>query len=485
MQVWISGDLPEELSAALDEVTMLGDRPLLRTDEPAGAEVRIFAEASPPIAVRTYALVAPFPTTEDGLDLNKVRSLWQAGELGVEAGTAPVVAALLGSGKPAVELPVQQLLEWTWSRSALAIVGFDSLRPQWKVMAINGLSPLDYDFELSSYPLTLGFGVEGDPELSGLLREQLEWPPTNRDPDQLTFLAMSGVTALTRATAWAIERNSVGWATGAIAPTFAAADIAHVSHEVAFTPDCPPVNPSRDVMRFCGQPEQIRVLEVLGVDVVEITGNHVMDYGADALLYTLEQYRQRDWGVYGGGEDATAAMLPARFKHNGNRIVFLGCNAAGPAFAWASETSPGARRCDLEQLAKEVETERREGWLPIVTFQWAESYRDWPLPEQAEAFRRIASSGALIVSGSQAHFPQGMEFFNDSFIHYGLGNLFFDQMWSLETRQEFIDVHVFYRGRHLSTVLHTALLEEYARPRPMSAEERVEFLDSVFAASGW
>jgi poly-gamma-glutamate capsule biosynthesis protein CapA/YwtB (metallophosphatase superfamily) len=33
----------------------------------------------------------------------------------------------------------------------------------------------------------------------------------------------------------------------------------------------------------------------------------------------------------------------------------------------------------------------------------------------------------VIVSGSQAHQPHGFEFYNGSLIHYGLGNLFFDQ----------------------------------------------------------
>nr|HID15052.1 hypothetical protein [Anaerolineae bacterium] len=67
----------------------------------------------------------------------------------------------------------------------------------------------------------------------------------------------------------------------------------------------------------------------------------------------------------------------------------------------------------------------------------------------------------------------------------GLGNLFFDQMQSLETRQEFVDRHVFYDGRHISTELLTAMLEDYARPRPMTDEEREALLRAAFGASGW
>ena len=100
-------------------------------------------------------------------------------------------------------------------------------------------------------------------------------------------------------------------------------------------------------------------------------------------------------------------------------------------------------------------------------------------------FRALVDAGAVIVSGSQAHHPQAFEFYNGTFIHYGLGNLFFDQMQWIEYRREFLDRHVFYDGRHISTQVYTALLEDYARPRPMTPEERETFLTDVFRASGW
>jgi poly-gamma-glutamate synthesis protein (capsule biosynthesis protein) len=79
-----------------------------------------------------------------------------------------------------------------------------------------------------------------------------------------------------------------------------------------------------------------------------------------------------------------------------------------------------------------------------------------------------------------------MEFFKDSFIHYGLGNLFFDQYdISPATRQAFIDRHVFYDGRYISTELIPIIFVDYARARPMNTDEAAELLNSVFLASGW
>jgi len=67
-----------------------------------------------------------------------------------------------------------------------------------------------------------------------------------------------------------------------------------------------------------------------------------------------------------------------------------------------------------------------------------------------------------------------------------LGNLFFDQFdVSAGTRQGFIDRHIFYDGRHISTELLTIMFVDYARPRPMTPDERSALLEAVFSASGW
>jgi poly-gamma-glutamate synthesis protein (capsule biosynthesis protein) len=59
-----------------------------------------------------------------------------------------------------------------------------------------------------------------------------------------------------------------------------------------------------------------------------------------------------------------------------------------------------------------------------------------------------------------------------------------DSTW-YPTRREFLDRHVFYDGRYISTELLTALLEDYSRPRPMTPQERAAFLAEYFSISGW
>jgi poly-gamma-glutamate synthesis protein (capsule biosynthesis protein) len=81
-----------------------------------------------------------------------------------------------------------------------------------------------------------------------------------------------------------------------------------------------------------------------------------------------------------------------------------------------------------------------------------------------------------------------MEFLKNTFIHYGLGNLFFDQYRFFpgsELDHAFIDRHVFYDGRYISTELLPIHFIDLARSRPMTNSEKVDFLKTIFQASGW
>jgi len=306
-----------------------------------------------------------------------------------------------------------------------------------------------------------------------------------------------------------MEENGATYPARDIRDWLVEADIAHISNEIPFAVDCPPPVASTRRLIFCSDPKYIELLEYVGTDVVELTGNHFQDWGKAATLHTIEMYRERNWPYYGGGADLADAQKAALVERGGMKFAFIGCNPAGPVFAWARDDGwPGAAPCGwdwpgrdkkqkengYEWMAAEIARLKSEGYIVIATFQYFEYYSPEPRPWQQTDFRQMVEAGATIVSGSQAHYSQALEFYNGAFIHYGLGNLFFDQMGydnpssgqrTTNTQREFLDRHVFYDGQYLGTELLTARLEDYAKPRPMTSEERAEFLQEYFEASGW
>jgi len=460
----------------------------------AGDETGIVSKAT-----WVYALVAPFSTVTDGVTSDELKAAWNAspsGPLGgsplwVTGSTLAALTALWGPPTPgAVQATyVDLLIERLWqNQPSWGIIPFEELDTRLKVLTIDGQAPIHNDFDLASYPLKIDFALHAVDQEPATL--SLSLPDTNHDPSKLTTIIMTGVTALVRATAYTMETKGVTYPGRDIRDFMRAADITHISNEIPFFTGCDFPNPNRYKLVFCSDPKYIELLKDVGADVVELTGNHFADYGPGAMLETLDIYYQNSIPYYGGGADLDDALKPLLIQHNGNLIAFIGCNPVDlgkPPVA--TEDKPGAAPCSHSFLVNTIEDLDELGYVVIATFQHREYYSADARPDQLEDFHRVADAGATIVSGSQAHYAQMMEFYDDSFIHYGLGNLFFDQMGDVPyypgIRREFIDRYTIYNGKLISVELLTMMLEDYSRPRPMTPDERASFLNEYFVHSGW
>ena len=485
--VWVEPTLPAALLDQLDEMTYLK-----RTEDQDRAATTLSINAEDPMIFWIYAAAVPFPTIQDSVSIDQLMTAWRGGPNPISQNhpiylaqeTLAVLSIYWGDPSPdAVEVvEASQLAEIAWSnRPSLVLLPFEELRPDLKVLVVDGVSPVRNDFSPEMYGLaipvsSLGFNPNIFQEIA-----------SNRDPDLFTNVVLTGVTALVRATAWTMELEGINYPARDILPDLIGADILHISNEVPFVRGCPYPDPGQKGLRFCSDSRYIELLETIGTDVVELTGDHFGDHGPGAMLYTLELYNQRGWPYYGGGADREDAQQPVKLEHNGNKIAFLGCNAKGGGYATAGPGYPGAVSCDFPTMTGQIKDLLEEGYLPIATFQHFEYYTYYAQPDQVRDARILADAGAVIVSGSQAHQPQAFEIDEDTFIHHGLGNLFFDQIYEIppHTASAYIDRHSFYDGKHISTELLTIKFEDFARARPMTAAEREILLRATFNASGW
>ena len=174
-------------------------------------------------------------------------------------------------------------------------------------------------------------------------------------------------------------------------------------------------------------------------------------------------------------------------QDHGNTLAFLGANSFGPSRYWATEDSPGTNGYDAARMAQEIAKARKEADVVFVEYQADEVYDYAPDETNRTIFRRTMADGADVVTGVQNHHPAAVEFSDDGkkIILYGLGNLFFDQMFSDEVRQGLIARHTIYDGHLIQTELLTTMLEYAAQPRWATPAEREQILRAVFTASGF
>ncbi|MEZ4861068.1 MAG: CapA family protein [Caldilineaceae bacterium] len=480
-------------------LTSSGPQPLIVLDQLENAHARVLVsqpgQGDGMLFERFYAVVAPFATVTDDIPLTELQQRWQGFGHGSLMITPDAAAMLRGPwGAPAGPVVgVTALLDnLEHTPGALGIVAFDQLDPRFKVLTVDGYNLLDNHFDTTTYPLGIAVRVEGVGAtlLTPLLRQRLALPATNRDPSALTTLMMTGVTAMSRATAAMMERKGVLFPAAIISATLAAADITHISNEVPFLDDCV-VNNTVDNLVLCSHTSYWEALAAVGTDIVGLSGNHVNDFGRDGARRSLQFYKDHHIPIYGSGLTIEEACAPLHWEHNGNTFAFFAVLAFGPSTAWVTESEPGA--CYYydrkEEILAAVRQAAQEVDIVSVELQYVETYFPYPTAEQVIEFRELREAGVDIVTGVQSHVPQALEpYGNDdehgpSMIAYGLGNFFFDQMWSWETRTELYIRHTIYQGRLLNTEILTGVLEDFAQPRWAEPTERADILQRIFAAA--
>lgn len=513
VRIWINWDVPPDFGNML--APLFADPGYDRTfnQETAHLSVTVTTEPTAINSTWLYVPVVAFPTITDTISYGDIQRYW-AGEsdalnalsrngtpvtLLVTDNTFEAIKAFLGepaSNTPIRRVPGDALAQELWDErpNVWSLIPFDQMTPRLKALHLDMNNNIfDADFSSGIYPLQTNIGMVGEDWAIGRTIDELltlgAWRGTNRNPELLTRVVLSGVTALTRATAFAMEQNGITTPGDGILDFVDDADIFHTSNEVPFSVNCPYPDPNSGVI-FCADGRYIELLEYIGLDVVELTGNHVNDYGPGALNNTLDIYNEVGMEYFGGGRNTEDAREPLIMRHNDNSIAFIGCNLPGPFGAWASDERAGAAQCDDVYLEEQLRRLGANVDVVVMTIQDYEYYRYDALGSQADRMAQFIEWGADVVIGSHAHQPQGFEIITrtgdvDGFVHHGLGNLFFDQMANIGTRQMFMDRVIIYDGRMLSVELFTGIIDNFCCPRPMTTDERADFLNTIFEASRW
>ena len=445
------------------------------------------------LAQRFYAVVEPFATVRDDVSLAELQARW-LGEGGPILAPEEIIGPLttiFGPGKPRAVPAADMGTTLAATEGALGILPFDQLDPTFKVLTVDDASVLDKHLPAEKYPLAVAVTLsgEGTDQVAPALADAIQ-PQTNRDVTRMTTLIMTGVTAMSRGTAEKMEQKGYLYPSLVISDTLSAADITHVSNEVPFIKGCE-VNNTYMNLVLCSDYPYLQALEAIGVDIVGLSGNHVNDFGREGARESLQFYKDNHIPIYGSGLNEEEACKPLMWESNGNTYAFLAALAWWPEEAWATATEPGA--CyyweNRTKIINMIHDLSQKVDIVSVELQYEETYNPWPTRDQVEEFRALHNAGADIVTGVQSHVPQAAEPYGKqdpggpAMINYGLGNLFFDQMQSWETRTGLIARHTIYNGQLLSSELLTTVLEDFAQPRWATPEERAEILKSIFEAA--
>lgn len=184
-------------------------------------------------------------------------------------------------------------------------------------------------------------------------------------------------------------------------------------------------------------PRNVAVLTAADIDCCVLANNHVLDWGVDGLLETLETLDDAGIVVAGAGRDLDRASAPALLgPAGGGRVLVLGLGATDsgvPADWAASAAGPGvyllADFSDerVEDVGRALAEIKRPGDVVIASIHWGGNWGfEIPAEHRRFAHALVDHAGVDIVHGHSSHHPKAIEVYRDRPILYGCGDFLSD-----------------------------------------------------------
>jgi poly-gamma-glutamate capsule biosynthesis protein CapA/YwtB (metallophosphatase superfamily) len=183
-------------------------------------------------------------------------------------------------------------------------------------------------------------------------------------------------------------------------------------------------------------PANVDVLRAARIDCAVLSNNHVIDWGRNGLLETLETLHRAGVKTAGAGANAAEAEAPAIFEvPEGRVLVFAMAHAStGVPPQWAATSAgsgvhllPDLSRETALNIAKQIKSRpRKPGDRVIVSIHWGGNW-GYHIPAEQERFAKtLIDQGVDVVHGHSSHHPKRVEVYHGRLILYGAGDLIND-----------------------------------------------------------
>lgn len=191
-----------------------------------------------------------------------------------------------------------------------------------------------------------------------------------------------------------------------------------------------------------------------GFDVISFAGNHCLDFGASAMLDTVENLENAGLQVVGVGSDLQAARRPVVTERNGETVAVLAYSSVLPHSFWATENRAGCapmraftvhepvehdqpgtparihtfpHREDLAGLCADIRKQKEAGHVVVVSLHWGIHFIPAVIADyQRDVAHAAIDAGADVILGHHSHILKGVEIYKGVPIFYSLANFAMD-----------------------------------------------------------
>ncbi len=262
-----------------------------------------------------------------------------------------------------------------------------------------------------------------------------------------------------------------------IEPSLASADIAVVNAEMAISDRGTPADKE---YVFRAPPAAAARLAAAGIDVANLANNHARDYGADALLHSVDLLETAGVVALGAGADDTEAY-GHRVLHAGGdvRVAFVGASMVVPWTFPAGPDRPGiASARPTTRIVESIRATSDVADVVIVAIHWGVERQTCPTAEQFAVTRELLDAGADAIIGHHPHVLQPIEFLDGKLVAYSLGNFVWHPRTGLTGETGVLQID-FDADRIVGWTFHPHLLDENGVPRPVASGPRFDRINDI------
>lgn len=248
------------------------------------------------------------------------------------------------------------------------------------------------------------------------------------------------------------------------------ADVFMLNNEFTFTNRGTPTQGKQ--FTFRSKPENVSLLQEIGVDVVSVANNHIYDYGEVSLLDTLDTLKSAGIAYTGAGENLEEAMKPIYLIANGMKIGIISATQiernGTPDTKEATQTNAGVLRCmDAANLLQVIAQMKERCDYIILYIHWgteSQEQIDWLQEEQAPIY---AEAGVDLIIGDHPHCLQKMDNVLGVPVIYSLGNFWFNS----KTQNSCV-IEVILKEKRLQSFRFMPCKQEGSRTRLLEGAEK-------------
>lgn len=161
---------------------------------------------------------------------------------------------------------------------------------------------------------------------------------------------------------------------------------------------------------------------------VNIGNNHILDYGKEGLVSTLNEIEKLGVKWFGIENIFTGNHNPLIIEYNSVKVAFIAvvCESTSPIIELDNLIHLSV--LNLNEVLTRVALIRNVVDRVVVYIHWGVEESSYPLKRDIVTARKLIDAGVDLVIGSHAHAPQAIEKYKNGLIAYNLGNFIMPQM---------------------------------------------------------